>query len=1158
MRLKQIKLAGFKSFVDPTTVPFPGQMTSIVGPNGCGKSNIIDAVRWVLGESSAKNLRGDAMTDVIFNGSSARKPVSQASIELVFDNTSGRISGEFTSYNEISIKRTVNKDGTSHYLLNNNKCRKKDITELFLGTGLGPRSYAIIEQGMISKLIESKPHELRLFIEEAAGISKYKERRRETEIRIRHTRENLERLDDLIAELANQIDNLKRQAESAKKYKALRADERQFKAELLALNWSEYQSVVDTLDKQIKQQQLNLDKLISEQSVDERLQTEYKQTLAELTTEQEQVNQSQFKLAQEITKIEQQLIFQKVEKTKLNLELDKLNQSLTELTAQVKQQTQQNTEQTDKLSRITPEIEQISLQLDEVEQQLEQGEIEFNQASEAFESNSQQYYQTKNQQQNIQLQAENCRQSITQDTQKLHQLKQQGIELRQVKYSGDIQQITAKSSQEKTRCEELQKHVASTKNQLQVDYQAWCEREQTRDGLRADLQNCHARITSLQTLIENQTQLDDTKLQTWFQQNQIAEYKNLYDDIKIQAGWELAVNTVLKQWPAAYVINQAIGLQLSMPDFELTLFNQGKSQTPVDKVANSLAEKVDAPAAIIQLLNRIEITTEAQNSNPDIFDSMIEQNGHWRSQVWSYFPAKQDNAVLVNKSKLDKAQNQAREIVAALELAETQFLQAKAQHEKTHQLSQKQQNAFVISQQKLDKLADELELANKQMRYQQTQIQANDTETAQLTSRLEDKAQQLEILEDQSEEYTIKLAELADVKALSENNKHSLYEKQKHLRASQNQVKHTLHQLQIQFETTKHQIESIKSNLATNQTRLIELETKQTQTNQALNEVTQPNQSLALTLQQKLGQKTELEDTKVRLLEKIKTVQLSLANLEQGQHSHFGQRQKLQDSISQFQIEQQGFKVKAKGILENLNELNVNLDMLLQQMPVQAEQKTWQHNLDKLSIKIAKLGAINLAAIDEYEHQLQRKEYLDAQKQDLVSAIETLEDAIRKIDKETKAKFKDTYETINQDLKRLFPKVFGGGSAWLELTDNDLLDTGVSIMARPPGKKNSTIHLLSGGEKALTALSLVFAIFRLNPAPFCMLDEVDAPLDDANVARFCNLVREMSSTVQFIYISHNKIAMEMANQLVGVTMQEPGVSRMVAVDIEKAIELAQH
>lgn len=1156
MRLKKIKLAGFKSFVDPTSIPFPDDMTAIVGPNGCGKSNVIDAVRWVLGESSAKNLRGDAMTDVIFNGSSARKPVSQCSVELVFDNSSGRIQGEYANYNELSVKRLVTREAQSHYFLNASKCRRRDVTDLFLGTGLGPRSYAIIEQGMISRLIESKPQELRVFIEEAAGISKYKERRRETENRIRHTKENLERLEDVRGELGLQLDKLQRQASAARRYKELKAKERKYKGELAALRWLKNSNQIEMLEARIQQQESEIESFVAQQRGDEKGITTYREQQQDLKQKLTDVQQAYFKLGTDITRLEQNQIHAKQRRQQIDEELKNLAQAVNDIEILEQQESEKISELSEQIAVAEPEYEikqeqseQAQLLLLESEEKLAQHERQWRKQEQTF-INLKQQVQGKH----SEIQSTMNMQLRTQ--QRISELQQELGELEHDLLAEQVESLQREAAHSKGRFQHAKEHLNHSEQNWQEAQDDERATERQLLGAQGEVQQFQAQITALESM--QLSEFDQDPVDLLSEKN--IDSAPLWQVLDTEPGWEKAMEAACQVWHSALVLE-------SNPDSEILSSLEGarlllETEFSKIKVENSLATKVKNHS-FPSWLNQIKIITQIEqldvfSAQLGDFQSGITQQGYWIGPDWIVLNASENQTgVMERASQLKDLANQHQEAEDSL-LALSQSLEkARERSLSTKDQRQRANDDFKQAEQALTQQQNQLNLLQMQHQQSLTRQTKLSEEFSRQQQMLEDEKLQSEELAMQVEELEIMLVEAEEQLNSMQAGREEFIAKVENCRNGLEQNKNATHQLALHLQTIRSQHQSLLDGQRRGQHQLNTMHERQGQLRLEIDELTMPMEEQAEQLEVLLEKRVEVEQEQTGISDKLAEVDLFLSDAEKGQQGIMDKIQSMRAAMESTKLECEGFRVRANGVLEQLQEMKQPLKPILDSLTEEANEAAWQQELEKTSASVARLGAVNLAAVEEYEIQAERKKHLDDQNDDLTAALDTLEDAIRKIDKETRSRFRDTYDKVNNDLKGLFPKVFGGGSAYLELTDDDLLETGVAIMARPPGKKNSTIHLLSGGEKALTALSLVFAIFRLNPAPFCLLDEVDAPLDDANVGRFCKLVSEMSKSVQFIYITHNKIAMEMAKHLTGVTMAEPGVSRMVAVDVEEAVAIAQ-
>lgn len=1159
MRLDYIKLAGFKSFVDATKVPFPDQMTCVVGPNGCGKSNVIDAVRWVLGESSAKNLRGDAMTDVIFNGSSTRKPVSRASVELVFDNSDNRLEGEFASYSDISVKRVVTRDGQSTYFLNGNKCRRRDITDLFLGTGLGPRSYAIIEQGMISRLIESKPQELRVFIEEAAGISKYKERRKETESRMRKTHENLERLNDVREELGVQLAKLQRQAAAALRYKSLKAEERTYKAQLQALRWTQYQQQCDRIAAQLRAQETELERWIAEQRGSERGQVQLREQQQDLKAQLDQAQQQFYQCTNEITRIEQSIQHRRQLAEQRRKELDELQLQSRQLNAERKDEQVELAELEHAQQELEPEcaLQQAHTEaLAETVESLQEHKLA---AVERYQQQAQSSQQARQQVAVLATQIDAVDEA-------LKGIEQQRANYRNALAQLDVARIKVEYQQQFERVQTYQveqeaaaQHVLACEQAYQAAYQHVQEcltDVQHRSGL---LQQCEQQINSYMQLLASTEQQQDNALNAWLE---AYTWQPLRELLQVQPEWQQAVEVIAGPWLNAPVVPAAsasavfaapgkFGLVLNQP-------TEARAAGQTAPVA-TLSDVITGSVAQLTLFSQVARVESAQHAT-QIFSSTalalaVDQQGRVYTRDGWRQTADNQSQVLAWQQVLDQAQAQQPELNSQLtaakqrlEAAQTTYTQRKAAVGEAQQAALEAAKQLAQGNAELATLRRQQEDAEQRM----TELQRS---LEQLQERETEQQQKRAIWQAQRAEVSDQLDARHPQQTTLEQQVQQLETELLTAQAQYQQAIQQNHQLGLQAQQVEQSIVHIQRSLSRSEQRMQQLTARLEQLSEVDNHAEIELEQAEL--EEALLRREQAEQVKYELGQALSEVEQQLNGLNQGQHEVLRRIDEQRSQVESTKMELIVAQERGHSLLDGLQDSGYSLKQVLEEMPETANEPAWQQQLDKLARALHQLGAINLAAIEEAEVQGQRKAYLDAQHDDLTQSLALLEEAIKKIDRETRQRFRKTFDQVNHDLGQLFPKVFGGGSAYLALTDDDLLETGVTIMARPPGKKNSTIHLLSGGEKALTALSLVFAIFRLNPAPFCMLDEVDAPLDDANVGRFCRLVQEMSESVQFIYISHNKIAMEMATHLAGVTMQEPGVSRLVTVNVDEAVAMAE-
>ena len=1167
MRLQAIKLAGFKSFVDATTVPFPNNLCAVVGPNGCGKSNIIDAIRWVMGEGSAKNLRGESMTDVIFNGASNRKPVGQATIELLFDNSAGRLTGEYAAYSEISIKRQVSRDGQSSYFLNSVKCRRKDITDIFLGTGLGPRSYSIIEQGMISQLIEAKPEELRVYLEEAAGISKYKERRKETERRISHTRDNLDRLTDLREELERQIHHLERQAKNAERYTEFKKEEREVSAQLSALRWQNLDQKAGVQQQQIDQFEIELQARISDQRRVEAEIVALRDQLIGSNDSLAAVQQRFYDEGTEIARIEESIQYQSERARTLADSLRQTDQERTETAASLGSDEALIRDLAEQLERLAPEQAALSDSEIASKDQLEMAEhhvAELQQRWDQFTSEAAKVAQAGEiEQSKIAL----LEASLQRLNQRLKAVGDDKTRLSEQAVAEEIGPLEAMIETQEEQVGRIQSEFDGLASQLQSQRVQNEQLSRTLNEQRSEMQHLAGRRASLDAL--QQAALgqagDDT---AWVSEQGLESALRVGESLEVEAGWEEAVEAVLGDALQGILVSNLRELSPAVARLtqgSITLLGMSDTHAPVvqGEARISLAAKIQSSAELSAWLSHVFVAEDledalslAENLAPD--ESVVTRDGLWMGASWIRVSADKD----VTAGVLQR-QKELTSLIAQIEALETlidttdEELAAGAinltvleqDRDALQSRLAEQQRAYGETRARLtakriqaEQIASELERADREITHSQAQLETDSVQLQAARSRLGGAMDEMEGVE-------ATRAELAE-------QRHSAQQALVTLRQQAQADRDANHQLALRTQNLTAQLTATGqaiTRLSARQTSL--LERKQT-LEADIAALAEPTTALQANLQERLQTRQGIEAELLAGRQVAQKIEFDIRSNE-SQRALFEEGvDQVRGQLEKARLEFQTLDVKRSTIEDLLKEAGAVLQDVISAMPEDADIPVWETELTKIENRIQRLGAINLAAIEEYKVQAERKAYLDAQNDDLEKALDTLMMAIRKIDIETRTRFKETFDLVNTKLQQLFPKLFGGGHAYLEMTGEDLLDTGVALMARPPGKRNSSIHLLSGGEKALTAIALVFSIFSLNPAPFCLLDEVDAPLDDANVMRYSELVKEMSRTVQFIYITHNKVAMEMAEQLMGVTMHEPGVSRLVSVDVEEAVAMS--
>jgi len=1177
MRLSTIKLAGFKSFVDPTTLHLPTNMTGVVGPNGCGKSNIIDAVRWVMGESSASRLRGDSLTDVIFSGSSSRKPVSQATVELIFDNTDQAIGGEFAKYNEISVKRLVSRDGQSAYFLNGARCRRRDITDLFLGTGLGPRSYSIIEQGMISQVIEAKPEELRLFLEEAAGISKYKERRKETESRIKGTRDNLDRLNDLREEIDKQLEHLKRQARAAEQYQALQAEHREKDAQLKALEYRRLHRDFEALNASLLDDETTLQALLAEQRNAEEQGELTREQHAEASQHLGRAQAESYRIGGELARIEQQIQHQKELKRRVETARAEADEALDEVMRHIETDAAQLMTLEEQVAEADPRLEMLRDGDEERQASLRDAETKLADWQRRWDDYARSY-------------AESSRAAEVERT-KIEFLERQSMEANRRRETlaterAGLDLTTLAEAMETLALEHETKRggldaladILESKKAALLEIQEQQRHAQTELAeVRKSAQAAKGRMASLEALQHAALGQEKSGALEWLKSQGLADLPRLGEVLEVEPGWETAVETVLGHLLEAVVHDDAGSLREAVA--QLAQGRVAIVDSAVDGVrgpgveadrdarigADSLAAKVRGPCAIRALLARfhaVDSITGADAAARRLAlrdgEALIDRAGVIEGPGFVRFnkSGEAQSGALAREREI----NELKQHISALAAREQGLLDGQHAHRDALLVAEQQredaQRTLYLAHRSVSEMGGQLQSQKGRLETAQARMTAVEAELAQIAQTMDGGQTEVREARGRLEIATERMGDLEAQRHVLENERRQFTEQRETARMSAREAREAAHQLALALEAQRTRVNALNQSLGRLRAQQSQLSLRRDELAAQLSNGDAPIHTLD-------GERQLLLEQRLVAEKDLAAARANLDGIEQELRGYEHKRQQRdqavlaqRERIAARRMEAQALEIRAQQHVEAIATAGLELDAVVAGLPESATADAWTKSIGELEGKMRRLEPVNLAAIQEYAEQSERKAYLDTQNADLVAALEQLEDAIRKIDRETRGRFKETFDRVNAGVQELFPRLFGGGHAYLELTGEDLLDTGVAIMARPPGKRVSNITLLSGGEKALTAVSLVFAIFRLNPAPFCLLDEVDAPLDEANVGRFCTLVSEMSEKVQFLFVSHNKATMEAAKQLAGVTMREPGVSRLVSVDLAEATRLA--
>ncbi|MFZ7309960.1 chromosome segregation protein SMC [Comamonas jiangduensis] len=1172
MRLNSIKLSGFKSFAEPTNFLLPGQLVGVVGPNGCGKSNIMDAVRWVLGESKASELRGESMQDVIFNGTTHRKPASRSSVELVFDNSDHRAGGQWGQFTEIAVKRVLTRDGNSSYFINNQPVRRRDVQDVFLGTGLGPRAYAIIGQGTISRIIESRPEELRLFLEEAAGVSKYKERRRETENRLGDTRENLTRVEDILRELNANLDKLEKQAVVAAQYNTLQSSVTLKQHQLWFLKKQDAEGDLAKIRQEGLQAVNELESRMAE--------------IRHIEADLEAVRQAHYEAGDQVNQAQGRLYEATAEVGKLEAEIryvvegrQRVEQRMQQLAEQIAQWAQRKDDAAAELEHLAAsgmdaeeQTEMLAAQLEEQSQRLPDLEDALRATQHKANTQRQQVVQVQQQIQVLAAEQRSLNEQTRQHESRLERLRNDRNALA-TPDEARLQQVTTQYADAAELAEMAEAALVELQDSVpQLDD----ERRQRQQALNAETSRqaeLAARMEALKALQEKVK--TDGKLQPWLAQHGLESLQGLWTKIHVENGWENALEAALRERMGA--------LEISRLDMVRGFLGAGAKEAPPARLA--FYSKPDAAIGLngngmplladllrVQDVGLKALLTEwlagcytapsldealSQRNRLKAGDTMYVPTGHavTAHSVSFYAQDSEQSGLLARAQEIEHLDKELRAQALISEETRTALVKAEAAYaDASQRLVSARREASEAKQSAHELQVDMLRLTQQaeQARARTAQIEAD---VAEVQTALDDLQERAVAAEARFEELDMQLADSQELHAQLDE---KVIEAERKLAESREQLR-TLERRAQEATFSQRSMQARQGELQRT------LETAEQQTKALLEEceraVAEQGRLNDAAAQGGLQDALALKMEREQAVATARSAYEDLTNKLRASDDRRVQIERALDPmrarITEFQLKEQAASLGSAQYEQQLAEAGADLAAVAQSiLEGNVKLHGLQSEIDRLHREIAALGAVNLAALEELQLAKERKTFLDAQMADLTEAMSTLENAIKKIDNETRELLSGTFNTVNEHFGRMFPELFGGGQAKLIITGDEILDSGVQVMAQPPGKKNQTIHLLSGGEKALTAIALVFAIFQLNPAPFCLLDEVDAPLDDANTERYAKLVASMSKGTQFLFISHNKIAMEMAQQLIGVTMQEQGVSRIVAVDMESALSMA--
>ncbi len=1171
MQLKSIKLSGFKSFVDPTHFEMPGQLIGVVGPNGCGKSNIIDAVRWVLGESRASELRGESMQDVIFNGSGLRKPSGRASVELIFDNADGRAQGQWSAFTELAVKRVLTRDGNSSYYVNNQVVRRKDIQDIFLGTGMGPRGYAIIGQGTINRILEAKPEELRVFLEEAAGVSKYKERRKETASRLEDTRENLVRVEDILRELDQQLTRLEKQATVAERHAELSTEMKSQQQLLWFVRQTESGKEQERHANGIRETQVNLE----EQTAKLRhAETELETMRTQQYALQDKVSEAQGDLYQtnsDVSQVESQIHYVQEARQRLQQQTQDLHAQLQRWTVQETDAAQAQRTAEHELSIASEKEQSLLVDLNGIKDQMPGHE-------EAYQVSARTLNEVRESLATIEQRLASLGERTRAIVAQLEELKG-----REARLNGELagmrkpdaealQMALDRHSMAQRKVEESRQRAGEAQQRVPAADEARNTAQQQIQVANQDLAQTEAKLTAL-TALQASVQAQG-KIGPWLESKGLKESKRLWQELKVESGWEAALESVLRERLAAVTaknVQETLALANDAPPSRLAILlteeiSPAHTAVPADftpllsRVQSAGAPRVSA--VLQEWLDNIYIADSLEDAlhrreKLPAGGALVTQQGHLVSRVGVqlYAADSEQAGMLARAQEMEGLEKQLRAQRLIQSELQGELDQCIANYQAAHQTAEQTRiNAEHAVQEAHGFEVERMQLTQAEEQYSQraAQIQGELTE---LSGQME----QLAITHEQSSSELLQSEEskqgLQEGLAVAQEKLELATQERDRLRESLRVAEMSAQEAAFATRSLQQRIADLQRDQSTARTQIMEIQDKHALAEQELETLSDEEaqdklQGLLLARSAREAALANARTEQDALLHQLREADEARMQIERS-------LQPMRDKVVDLQLREQAARLNFEQFATLLSDAEADLIALEANFSVDLKVGALQTEVNRLSAEIQSLGPVNMAALDELSSSRERKQFLDAQSADLNEAMQTLTDAIAKIDAETRDLLQGTFDQVNMHFGKLFPELFGGGHAELVMTGEEILDAGVQVMAQPPGKKNSSIYLLSGGEKALTAIALVFSLFLLNPAPFCLLDEVDAPLDDANTLRYAQLVAKMSDKTQFLFISHNKITMEIAHQLIGVTMQEQGVSRIVAVDISSAVSMVE-
>jgi chromosome segregation protein len=1169
MKIKRLEIVGFKSFVDKVFLDFQQGITGVVGPNGCGKSNIVDAIRWVMGEQNVRHLRGRAMEDIIFGGCETRKPHGMAKVSITFDNSARICPPIYKEFNEIMVTRSLYRNGDSEYRINKTPCRLLDITELFMDTGVGARAYSIIEQGKVGSLVGAKPEERRVLIEEVAGVTKYKSRKKSALRKMDSTKQNLLRLNDLIAEVRRQMGSLKRQAQRAEKFRDLRAEVKNIELGLSGSRFQTMQAEAGLVAAKEFEQAAALLRLDNRLAEAELLVEERQLQQTRLEGEHRDAQGGVFQLGSEVQRVENAMQLNARQREHLSAQGQQLDAELDSAATQVKLLEEEFLELRDRDSSSALELEQLQPQVAAGEGLLQKKQLQQQQQRARVDECRVALMALAAQRSRLLSRREEVERRLVQEGERRRLLEAEKNEIR-----GQQGLLGERAEKLQLQQEQLQQELEQLRERRAgYDEQQLClqrDQKERQGELTAVRQRLERQRSRYESLCELQDGLEGYADGTRLLLEAVAGRQIFADLLRVPQEYESAVEAALGERlqavPAEACKVADIVALLMQKTARGHLLLSGNQPCPLSSaIGQPLLDlvhvKTGSEGLAEQLLAGVYLVADCSSCLDVELGAgvvLVDSRGNcldWRGLF-------SGGAVSEGGAGLLRRQRQLEELELELADLEQQWRQSENRVDVVREQLLTVEEASRVAageghrlelqlldvskdRQGLDAEQGQLDKRLGLLAFDLEQIGENVGALTQEQERSEGELSEASAGELQLEEQSVRLrAEVDDLYADLELFREELTRKRLRLATLEQQQKaqqETLQRIETQRETLEQRREQLQ------QRSLIGCD--------ELTRLAADDKRLKVELELLLERREAQQQVVDKLLASDDEQRLLLDEFREQSRRLRQDAEELRKQVAALQLRQRELQIDAENVRQGILE-RYAIDLHEHPVPeaTAAETERQQQALKRLQQQVAAVGDVNLMAIDEYKEQEQRYDFLTQQRDDLTQAMDDLQRAIVQINRTTRSRFKETFEQVNEMFQQVFPRLFRGGQAELRLTDEeDLLETGIEIIVQPPGKRLQNVGLLSGGEKALTAVALIFSLFLIKPTPFCILDEIDAPLDDANIDRFAEMVKEMTDQSQFIIITHSRRTMSVVDTMYGVTMQEPGVSKLVSVRMNEAV-----